>query len=93
MGLVGCFGRERRLWLRTSWAKCYFLRLRTLTKEEQAWCTQEFGKSWDGRHTRWRGKLHIQDLSFLKVLGTLGTGVPEVKGVNKVFRERVEKRS
>lgn len=32
-------------------------------------------------------------LEFLKGLGILGTGVPEVKAVDKVFRERVEKRS
>ena len=50
------------------------------------------GEQWDGRHTSWTRKLNIQDWSFLGGLGITGTEVPEVTGVDKVFRETVEKR-
>lgn len=48
-------------------------------------------EQWDGRHTSWTRKLNIQDWSFLGGLGIMGTEVPEVTGMDKVFRETEEK--
>lgn len=58
-----------------------------LAEKKQVWRTQEFCGGMDD--TRWRGELHMRNWSLPEGLGIMGTGVPEVTGVGKVFRKSV----
>lgn len=74
VGFADCFDRERRLWLRNACAKCHFLRLRTLTEEEQVWCAQEVsGAHCNGQDANGEASCAYRT-SFLGGLGIIGSG-------------------